>query len=263
MATVYYKIVDLDQYLSDVESQLNTLGTSGWELSTIFNEQAILISGSSGISVTGSVTLPAGVVSSSAQVKANLPTGVVSSSTQAAGWTVLSSSFATTASYAATSSYVPMSAVQTSYGQWYSTETQSGSAHTALPMHYNSQSFARGFTYSGSRIYALNDGVYNLQFSAQFYNTANTNAKIDVWLRQDGNNVTDSNTLYEIDKQPNTRGTTVAALNYMTQMNSGSYVEIVWNDGNSGTVQLFYSASVSNPDRPATPSVITTITQIA
>lgn len=78
MATVYYKVVPLDEYLTDVESQLNTFGADGYELSEIYGNQAILISGSSGITVTGTVTLPAGVVSSSAQ----LPNGIVSSSTQ-------------------------------------------------------------------------------------------------------------------------------------------------------------------------------------
>ena len=86
MAKVYYKIINLNDYLSDVETQLNTLGTAGWELSTIFNESAILISGSSGITVTGSIVLPAGTVSSSGQVNylglSNIPANIVSSSGQ-------------------------------------------------------------------------------------------------------------------------------------------------------------------------------------
>lgn len=64
MATIYYKIVEINEYASDLETQLNSIGTGGWELSGIYNTQAVFISGASGINVTGSVVLPAGVISS-------------------------------------------------------------------------------------------------------------------------------------------------------------------------------------------------------
>lgn len=354
MATVYYKIVDLDQYLSDVETQLNTLGTAGWELSAIFNTSAILISGSSGISVTGSVVLPAGVVSSSGQVSytglSNVPAGIVSSSGQVSytglsdipagilssstqinalsnvsaafastapysgltgvpsgivsssvqintgsfsgsfvgtltgtgSWATnaisssyalsssyavsgshaknadnaISSSYALSSSYAVTASHVPLA-----YGQWYSVQTQTTTANTASVMYYDSQSFARGTLFSGSRIYVQQDGVYNLQFSAELNNTTNSNIDIDVWFRKDGTNIPNSNTTYQIDKQAGTFGHLVAALNVMEQLNSGSYIEIVWSS-TASSAELLYIAPASNPTRPATPSVITTITQV-
>ena len=357
MATIYYKIVEVEQYWESASAQLNTLGASGWELGHIYNNQAILISGSSGINVTGSVTLPSGVVSSSAQ---------------AAGWTVLSASYATTAnssSYSDTASYVnplnqnvsatgtitaggnlissnssgdeggeillakaqtnttltgsgitidsyqnklrifeqggtarggyfdlttltanagtdltrPISSsyaltasyaqtVQTvptasvvgvlSYGQWYSTQTQSGSANTASAITYDSQAFANGFTLvSGSRITALQSGVYNFQFSAQLHNTTNDNILYDVWFKFNGADEDWSNSIFQVDKQPGAFGAVIGSLNYMKQMTSGSYIELWWS-ADHPNAQIFATGSTGNPTRPAVPSIITTVTQV-
>ena len=133
-----YKVVQIQQYADDLQTQLNTIGSGSYELVNIYNNMAVLMSGSSGINVSGSVILPAGVVSSSTQIQQNLPAGTVSSSTQAANWTVLSASYAATTSYAQT---VPTSSVTgvLSYGQWFSVQTQSGSANTASVITYDSQ----------------------------------------------------------------------------------------------------------------------------
>lgn len=148
------------------------------------------------------------------------------------------------------------------YGQWHSDTTQSGSANTAYTASFDSQSFARGFTLvSGSRLTALQSGVYNFQFSAQLRNTANTNIEIDMWFKKNGVNENSSNTKWEVDKQPSTFGSAVAALNYMVSLNSGSYLELVWSS-NAATAQLFATGSVGNPTRPAIPSVIMTVSQV-
>lgn len=83
--TVQYKVVNIPDFLTDLETYLNNIGQTGWELIGINPAgQAFFQSGSSidGISLTGSLVIPAGTVSSSAQVKAYLPSGTVSSSGQ-------------------------------------------------------------------------------------------------------------------------------------------------------------------------------------
>ena len=256
-----YKVVQIQQYADDLQTQLNTIGSGSYELVNIYNNMAVLMSGSSGINVSGSVILPAGVVSSSTQIQQNLPAGTVSSSTQAANWTVLSASYAATTSYAQT---VPTSSVTgvLSYGQWFSVQTQSGSANTASVITYDSQSFGNGYTLvSGSRITALNTGVYNFQFSLQLKNVSNDNILYNIWFRQNGIDDAWSNTIYEIDKQPSTFGSNVAALNYMTTMNSGSYLELAWSADNVGA-RIFATGSVGGPTRPGVPSAIMTVTQV-
>ena len=90
-----YKIVEVPDYITDVESYLTTLGSvasGSYQLLHLYNNQAFLVSGSQGttINVTGSVT--AGTVSSSAQVKTLLPSGTVSSSAQISTTLALSGS---------------------------------------------------------------------------------------------------------------------------------------------------------------------------
>ena len=259
--SVQYKVVQIQQYADDLQTQLNSIGSSSYELVNIYNNMAVLMSGSSGINVTGSVILPPGVVSSSTQVQQDLPAGVVSSSTQAANWTVLSASYAATTSYAQT---VPTASVLgvLSYGQWFSTITQAITGSTTASITFESQSFAQGFKIvSGSRFTALQSGVFNFQFSLQLKNLSNANILYDIWFRQNGVDDTWSNTKWEIDKQPSTFGSNVAALNYMTQMTSGSYLELIWSPDTTGG-QIFATGSVNNPTRPGIPSAIMTVNQV-
>lgn len=80
---ITHKIVSIPQYVTDVETYLNSISGS-WQLVNIYNNQAYLMSGSAlgSVNITGSFTLPSGTVSSSAQVVKLIPTGTVSSSVQ-------------------------------------------------------------------------------------------------------------------------------------------------------------------------------------
>jgi len=114
---------------------------------------------------------------------------------------------------------------------------------------------------SGSFIKVANTGTYNLQFSAQLEQTSNNASEVSIWLRKDGTNVPNSNTELTIEKIGG-GGKLVAAWNYMIQLNANQYVQLMWCSTRSDT-QLHYHSTQSVPDRPATPSVIATITQIA
>ncbi len=147
------------------------------------------------------------------------------------------------------------------YGNFYDTTTQTASAtpNTALPMTLNSTVAADGFSIvSGSRITAEHDGTYNLQFSAQLDKTDSGNDDVDIWFRKDGVNVPDSNTRLTLVGN-NTK--LVAAWNYLDYLASGSYIEIMWYSDDID-LRILSQASSSNPDRPAIPSIIATITQV-
>ena len=137
-----------------------------------------------------------------------------------------------------------------SYGQWFSTVTQAITGGTTASVTFESQSFAQGFKIiSGSRFTALQSGVFNFQFSLQLKNSSVDNILYDIWFRENGVDDTWSNTKWEIDKQPSTFGSNVAALNYMAQMNSGSYLELIWSPDTTGG-QIFATGSVGGPTRP-------------
>jgi hypothetical protein len=148
------------------------------------------------------------------------------------------------------------------YGQFSDTTIQSGSANTAYAKRLNTTDFAHNVLIeSGSRIKVLNTGIYNLQFSTQLANTANTNITFDIWLAYTGSNVSNTNTQVDVNKSAGQLGRQVAAWNYMLPIQANDYVELMWSC-NASTGQLHSSDIQSNPTRPAIPSVIATLTQI-
>jgi len=157
---------------------------------------------------------------------------------------------------------------QFNYGQWASLETQTGSANTAYPMKLEVpipefEGIYVGNNASGfpTRIYAEHTGLYNIQFSAQLHTTSNESADFSVWFAMTGSNIANSNTDFSIEKVSG-GGFQVAALNFLTPITSGSYVELYWSK-TTANGQLQYKGTQVSPTRPATPSVIVTVTQVA
>ena len=150
------------------------------------------------------------------------------------------------------------------YGQFSDTTTQSGSANTAHSMRFNTTDFSHYVSVvSGSRLTVANTGLYNIQFSAQLDNSSNTNELVDIWFALTGSNIVNSNTSIAINKaQAGNFGKVVAAWNYLLPMSASNYVELKWSATGNG-ILLSATGSASTPTRPAVPSVIATITQIA
>ena len=150
------------------------------------------------------------------------------------------------------------------YAQFSDTTTQSGSANTAYSMKFNTTDISHNISVvSGSRITVDNTGIYNLQFSTQLDNASNTNELVDIWIAITGSNVANSNTRVAINKaQAGNEGKVVAAWNYMIPLSASQYVELKWSS-NGGNIILLSEGTAINPIRPAVPSAIATITQIA
>ena len=148
------------------------------------------------------------------------------------------------------------------YGQFSDTTTQSGSLNTAYAKKLNTIDFAHEVTIeNGTRIKVANTGIYNLQFSTQLSNTANTNITFDIWLAYTGSNVVNTNTQIDVNKSASQLGRSVAAWNYMLPIKANDYVELMWSC-NASTGELAAAGTQTNPTRPAIPSVIATLTQI-
>ncbi len=161
-----------------------------------------------------------------------------------------------------------------SYGSFYDTETQSSSLSAGVySMKFNHTDSANGFVIENdtnnfpTRIKALQTGVYNLQFSAQLANTANTNIDFAIWFAYTGSNISNSSTQVSLTKVSGQYSRQVASWNYITPIQANDYVEIKWAT-NSTTGELLSSGSsadgLGGEDWifPAIPSVIATITQI-
>jgi hypothetical protein len=151
---------------------------------------------------------------------------------------------------------------QFNYGQFSSTQTQSGSADTAYSATFDTTDFAQGVSLvAGSRITVANTGLYNIQFSTQLHTTANQAVDFSIWFAMTGSDIANSNTDFTVEKIAG-GGFQVAALNFLTQIQSGSYVELKYSK-TTAQGQLQAKGVQSTPTRPATPSVILTVTQIA
>ncbi len=160
-----------------------------------------------------------------------------------------------------------------SYGSFYDTETQSASLSAGVySMKLNHTDSANGFVIENdtnnfpTRIKALKTGIYNLQFSAQLANTANTNIDFAIWFAYTGSNISNSTTQVSLTKVSGQYSRQVAAWNYITPIQANDYVEIKWAT-NSTTGELLASGSGDGQGGsgwifPAIPSVIATVTQV-
>lgn len=146
------------------------------------------------------------------------------------------------------------------YGYFYDTTIQTNAGATAVnPMTFNTTDLSVGVSIvSNSRMTIANGGVYDIQFSAQVEKTDAGTDVIDIWLRKNGNNVSDSNTRIEI---VGSGAEYVAAWNWVVQASSGDYYEIVWSSADTN-MRLLATVAASSPTRPAIPSVIASVTQV-
>jgi hypothetical protein len=142
------------------------------------------------------------------------------------------------------------------FGSFYDTTTQTAAAiNTAYAMTFNTTDLSFGVTRGSptSRIYVDRPNVYNIQFSAQLDKTAGGVGLVWIWLRKNGVNVPDS--AGQVRIQGN-NAEIVSAWNYLTQLNAGDYIEIMWEVDDT-TVQILYDPATAV--HPAVPSVILTV----
>jgi hypothetical protein len=145
------------------------------------------------------------------------------------------------------------------YGAFSDTTTQTiTSINTAYAMTFNTTDEANGVSIGSptSRLVVAEQGVYNVQFSAQLDKTSGATGVIHIWLRKNGENV--PNTASKVAIQ-GTAAETVAAWNFVIQLEPSNYVELMWSSDDANVV--LHAASATSV-WPAIPSVICTVTQV-
>ena len=145
-----------------------------------------------------------------------------------------------------------------------STDQAAASTTAAYAITYNTTDYANGITLTNSsRLNVSNPGVYNIQFSIQFASDDTQIQDVDVWFRKNGTDVAGSNSKFSV---PNSHGGTdghlIAALNFFIELAANDYVEIMWATS-STLVTIEHLAAQTTPTRPATPSVIVTMTYVS
>lgn len=145
------------------------------------------------------------------------------------------------------------------YGAFSDTTTQTvASINTAYAMTFNTTDEANGVSRGSptSRLVVSEQGVYNIQFSAQLDKTSGAAAAIYIWLRKNGSNV--PNTASKVVVQ-GTAAELVAAWNFVIQLEATNYVELMWSSDDTDVV---LQAASATSVWPAIPSVICTVTQV-
>lgn len=151
------------------------------------------------------------------------------------------------------------------FGAWSSDSDQTASSTTdAYAITYDVTDVSDSVYLDGtSKLTVTHPGIYNLQFSIQFTNTDTQIHDVDVWAAVNGSNVSNTNSKFSV---PNSHGGTdghlIAALNIFLSMQSGDYVELYWATNNTG-VRIEHIPAASSPTRPATPSVIATMSFVS
>lgn len=150
------------------------------------------------------------------------------------------------------------------YGSFYHAPTiTAAAANTTTVMPLASTVVSKGITADSSgKITVSADGVYNIEFSAQIYKGAERNDVIDIWLRQNGQNVPFTNTRISLASIPGaTTNFVVAAWNFMAPASAGDYFELVFSTSDVG-MRIEGLPAQSNPSRPAVPSLILSVAQV-
>jgi hypothetical protein len=116
---------------------------------------------------------------------------------------------------------------------------------------------------NSSRMTTTYAGVYNLQFSIQFANTDTQIHDVDVWAAVNGTNLSNSNSRFSVpNRHGGVDGHLIAALNLYLTMQANDYVELYWHTDNTN-VYIEQINAASSPTRPATPSVIATMSFVS
>jgi hypothetical protein len=143
------------------------------------------------------------------------------------------------------------------YGSFYDTTTQTAAViNTAYGMTFNTTDLSYGVTVGSptSRIYIDRPNVYNVQFSAQVDKTAGGVGLVWIWLRKNGVNVPDSSGQIRIQGN---NAEVVVGWNYIIELNSGDYIELMWEVDDTSVILLADPASAVHP---SVPSIILTVT---
>jgi len=136
---------------------------------------------------------------------------------------------------------------------------------TAYAITFDTTDYANGITLSNSsRLNVSQGGLYNVQFSVQFKNTTNDTQDVEVWFRKNGTDIAKSNSRFGLAprKSAGDPSHTVAALNYFVDLVENDYLQLMWRPSNVGVSIEQYPAGTS-PTRPATPSVIATVSFVS
>lgn len=147
------------------------------------------------------------------------------------------------------------------YGAFYDTTNQTAAAVTPTAITFNSTQVSSGIAIGTptSRITVDTAGLYNIQFSIQFFNTNAAADNVVVWLVVNGSIIASSASWVTVpSKHAGGDGQTLMSLNLFYEFTAGQYFQLYWmnTDGHAALEAIPASAA---PAYPLSPSIILTV----
>jgi hypothetical protein len=98
----------------------------------------------------------------------------------------------------------------------------------------------------------------------QLANTTNDVQTVSIWFRKNGSDVANSNSEFGIKarKSSGAASQVIAALNFFLALEKDDYVQLAWRPSDIG-VTIEHFAAQTTPTRPATPSIIATVSYLS
>lgn len=155
--------------------------------------------------------------------------------------------------------FTPYLAVQDDTDQAATTTT------AAYVMSFSTTDYSLGASLvSSTKLTAEYSGLYDIQFSAQLINTTNDVQEVSIWFRKNGSDIANSNSEFGLPprKSTGTASRLIAALNFFIALQKDDYVEIMWRPTDVG-VSIEHFGTQTTPTRPATPSIIATMSYLS
>lgn len=155
------------------------------------------------------------------------------------------------------------------FASFYDTGTHTGLSNTVLTMELNTSdswnsgniTITNNLSGRPTRITFVNEGIYDIQFSAQMVKTGGNNAThAHIWLAKNGTDIPytatqvgfPSNSVYQ-----------VPAWNWFVEITApNQYIEIKWEINNNADNELFVKSQPAAGSIPEIPGLIVTVNQI-
>jgi len=150
------------------------------------------------------------------------------------------------------------------FGSFYDTTNQTAAANTPTAITFNTTGVTRNTTIGTptSRIVFNAEGLTTVTASLQFTNATATEDAVYVWLRKNGvDTAATASTITVPKKVGAVDGAAILTVNFFEEYAAGDYLQLYWLTV-SGSAQLTTIAATTSPAKPASPSVVLTVSQI-
>jgi len=150
------------------------------------------------------------------------------------------------------------------YGVFSDTTNQTAAANTPTAITFNTTGVTRNTSVGTptSRIVFNASGLTTVTFSIQLTNPSASEDAVYVWLRKNGvDTAATASTVTVPKKHGAIDGAAILTVNFFEEYEAGDYLQLYWLTV-GGSAQITTIAATTSPAKPASPSVVLTVSQI-